>query len=297
MFSYRVYDQQAPSISVISDYNDHIERPSWVIYHSGVQALSQRKLKEALLLFRQAIALRSPYPEAETGIGIVHESEGLISLAKLQYLKVLQQKQFLYVSEDELMVRYRLARIYNFEGNNRQYEEMLLRITETDPLWADQKNRSTLLAMRQILLNEGFDRLALLYRNDKIATLDANVQLGRHYLLNGNYDRALDHLMLANLQLTGEIVRRLLEYDRTYLFRTVEDLILDVSALSEISEFIVDNDWHGTMYSLGVSLIGVSPISNSWSEILELLTRISNNKWAELARQKLDNPIVDPIIF
>ncbi|NBB90798.1 MAG: hypothetical protein GVY23_06285, partial [Spirochaetes bacterium] len=45
--------------------------PAWVTYRRGVHALDSRDFGEALRNFRDALAVRRPFPEAEAGIGRV----------------------------------------------------------------------------------------------------------------------------------------------------------------------------------------------------------------------------------
>ena len=163
------------------------DAPAWVLYRRGEQAFREQRLDEALTLYRQALAVRNPYPEAEAGIGAVLQAEGNLGPAERQFLRALRQSAFFATPQEEIAVRYRLAEVYRQLRRRSSYEQTLLAITATEELFTDTSGASIRAAMRQTLLERGLDRLALLYRISNPETLEAHAQLGEHFVLSGNY--------------------------------------------------------------------------------------------------------------
>ena len=272
-------------------------KPAWVLYQEGRHAFSERRLEEALRRFRAALEMNNPYPEAEAGIGMVYEAEGRAGLAVRQYRRALEQQAFFTIPEEALNVHYRLAAVYLQQGNRRGYQETLTAITATDPDFIETERSGVRAAMRRVLLNEGIDRLMLLYRNNRLETAQANMLLGEHFIGSGNYAPAIVHLIFANIQIATELIDSLSETRIGWRFTGISTLFDAVEADPDLREFAFDDyDWGRALYYLAAAAYGDAPGSAVARSIWQLISeRAFAGEWQRRAAERLRNPRIEPL--
>ncbi len=271
--------------------------PAWVSYERGQQAFRAGEFGEAVRAFRRAIEHGGPYPEAEAGIGEVYLIEGSLSLAERQFRRAIQQRGALSVPEDEYRLWYRLAEVYRLQENLRAYELSLLEIVENDERFVADEYSGERDGYRRVIREDGLDRLLVLYRQRDDFARRAHALLGEHYLRIGNYTRALEHLLFANLKVLTEIIELERERDPRYEFSAVGELLDRVEPQREWREYLAATGIYRSIYYLGSALYGDDPsLATPWAIWGIVAEREVAGEWALRAQEQIADPELEPLI-
>lgn len=266
----------------------------WYILAEAEQAFQDRQYDVAAQRYHDALNIRRPLPEAEAGLARILHVEGLVGTAETQYLVALSNTDAFILAESEYEVRYNLADLYLQSNQRFKYEATLLKITDSESQFQDT---SILLRMRTLLLDRGFDRLFTLFRFENYYTLNAHAQLGEHFVLSGNYDAAINHLMFAFTKAAEQLsaVSRIHTINDAALF---SDLYRQMSRLPVIqNELRYEYDLHRLLFYLGAAIYGDAPQSATWSAIWEMLVdNAPDLPWGRRAQARLANPQLEPLL-
>ncbi len=282
----------APGVRVYAE-----NEPAWVTYERGQRALREGEFGEAVRAFRRAIERGGPFPEAEAAIGEVYLVEGSLNLAERQFRRAIVQRGALRVPEEEYQLWYRLAEVYRLQENPRAYELALLEIVEDDEWFVSEEYAGEREGYRRVIREEGLDRLLVLYRQRDDFARRAHALLGEHYLRTGNYGRALDHLVFANLKILSEIIETELGRDPGYEFRTVSQLLERVEGRREWQEYIAETGLYRTIYYLGSALYGDDPSLATPQQVWGIIAaRRAAGEWGIRAAEQIEDPELEPLI-
>lgn len=256
-------------------------------------ALDQRQYDEAAERYREALRLASPLPEAEYGLARVLEADGLRGAAERKYLAALAQRDELRTPELAYEIRYRLASLYQNQGNLFEYERQLELITADDVSYG---RRALRLNAKRVLYSRGVDRLFQLYRFGSDFALSAHAQLGEHYVRSGNYGQAVDHLIFAFVL----HAKQLLAISGAHLTDAHEqgysELIVAAHRVVPIRNWLDEARSYRLLFYLGAALYGDGPRHERWREVLSLVAQIDGDSpWGIRARQRLASPAPEPL--
>jgi cytochrome c-type biogenesis protein CcmH/NrfG len=266
------------------------EDPAWVVYEEGVAHLRSRELGAAMESFRRAIRLRgSPFPEAEAGIGMVFSSEGQSQLAERQFRRALDQAQAFDIPHEAYRVRYLLAQLYFDQIRNRRaYQETLSSVVEDDASFSAPENESLKEAYRETLIEEGIDRLLVLYRVEENFAREAHRLLGEHYLDSRNADPALEHLLHAVLMIFSTAIDEYRRENPAYEFSTLQDFLERIARHEAILDYLDRSRAYRVLYNLGTAFLGVAPRAETPRDIWRLL--VAENLPGGAARERVGRP-------
>lgn len=209
-------------------------------------------LKDSLSALKAACSDLRSYPEAEYWIGRVYEAEGETSLAAFQYRRAWDQRASLDIYEEGFDYLGRLAALYRTQGNNRAYEDMLLKVVAEDPLYADAR-RFYREGMERSLGRDGFDRFFSLYRVGWGPWTPFEIELGNYYLGNGR-PQALGLLAAGVDALASRCLWRLRQKDAAWEFTGLSVLLDAIARDRELQAWAEDEGFFQALHNLGLAL-------------------------------------------
>ena len=277
--------------------------PAWVTYRRGVHALDSRDFGEALRNFRDALAVRRPFPEAEAGIGRVFEAEGNAQLAGRQYRRALELSDHFYVAEDEYAVRYLLAELHRNRELWMQYQRELEYIVEQNPQFRPDHDPQYRRLIPNVLTRPPLedrppeprlDILLRLYRLEENFAYRAHRELGEVYLRNGRAAPAVEHLSFAAVAALSTLVDELRAETYGYEFTTTAQLITDALELERLRRYLssAEADLFRVLFRLSGALLGEDPTSDVPAGIWQLLRSFPDaaGEWAVRADRAMERP-------
>lgn len=225
--------------------------PSWVLLGQSRQLMAEKKYGEAVVLLRQAIARRGVYPEAELELAHILGINGDLRIKEKQLERALDQAGLLGVREDKYNLLYQLAEVRGllekpglpFRGDAQV--QVLMKILEDDQVFHGKQGTrngetATVLASYNRALFErqngpqGLDRVLFLHRAPLTFSLKAHQQLGRIYLDNHAYEKAVNHYLFALTGIFSRTLDLVEEIDRGYEHKSLLDLFNEDPAKGEV---------------------------------------------------------------
>ena len=277
--------------------------PAWVTYRRGVHALDSRNFGEALRNFRDALAVRRPFPEAEAGIGRVFEAEGNWELALRQYNRALELSDHFYVTEDEYAVRYRLADLHRNREIWMQYQRELEYIAGQNPQFRADHDPEYRRLIPNVLTRPPLedrppeprlDILLRLYRLEENFAYRAHRDLGEVYLRNGRAAPAVEHLSFAAVAALSTLVDELRTDTYGYEFTTTRQLIIDALEVERLRRYMgpEQSDLFRVLFRLSGALLREDLTSGVPAEIWRLLRAFPEaaGEWAVRAARAMERP-------
>ncbi len=281
--------------------------PAWVTYRRGVHALDSRDFGEALRNFRDALAVRRPFPEAEAGIGRVFEAEGNWELAERQYKRALERSDHFYVAEDEYAVRYRLADLYRNREIWMQYQRELEYIAEQNPQFRPDHDPEYRRLIPNVLTRPPLedrppeprlDILLRLYRLEENFAYRAHRELGEVYLRrNQRFAPAVEHLSFAAVAALSTLVDELRRETYGYEFTTTRELIADALEAERLRRYMgpEQSDLFRVLFHLSGALYGLGgagtpgPVPRQIWDLLRAFPEAAG-EWAVRAARAMERP-------
>ncbi|MFP4373454.1 MAG: tetratricopeptide repeat protein [Spirochaetaceae bacterium] len=277
--------------------------PAWVTYRQGVHALNARDFGEALRSFRDALATRRPFPEAEAGLGRVFEADGNWELARRQYQRALELSDHFYVPQEEYVVRYRLADIHRNREMGKEYQRELEHIVEQNPQFAPDHDPEYRRLVPNVLTRPPaedrppeprLDILLRLYRLDENFAFRAHRELGEVYLGSGRDTQAVRQLSFAAVAALSTLVEELRSETYGYEFSTTRRLIADALELERLRRYMgpEETDLFRVLFRLSGALLREDPTSEVPAQIWRLLGEFPDaaGEWAVRAARAIERP-------
>ena len=267
----------------------------WYRLAEADRALDERRFDDALNGYRSALRLRRPLPEADLGIATVLQIEGVAAEAENHFLSALENSEYFLLPENEYRARYGLASLYQSTRQYSKYSEALLGITDSEEGFQDLGQRRI---GQRLLVNRGVDRLFEIYRFGNFYTLSAHAQLGEHFVVSGNYVRALDHLIYAVIK-RGEQLEAIAEGNGLDVsgmsFTELLGTARGVRILNQNLRRGYDID--RILFYTGAAVYGHAPQSSTWTEVWSMVANSPHdNRWKSLAQARLNNPQLEPLL-
>ncbi len=242
-------------------------------------------LKDSLSALKTACADLRAYPEAEYWIGRVYEAEGETSLAAFQYRRAWDQRASLDIYEEGFGYLGRLAALYRTQGNNRAYEDILQRLVDEDPLFADSR-RYFREGMERSLGRDGFDRFFSLYRVSWGPWTPFEIELGGYYLGNGR-PQALGLLAAGVDALASRCLWRLKQKDSAWEFTSLSALLDAIARDRELQAWAEDEGFFQALHNLGLALDAGGYRQSAREIWAQLASRPYLEPWAKASARAL----------
>jgi len=269
--------------------------PLWLLTERGKQAYALGEYGLASRVFREIINRETVSPDAHMWLGFIFEQEGEYVLAEKQYIKALEEKNQLYIIEDEFTILYKLAGIYEKTDQYGKYEQILTSIIEKDENYRDGFKLQ--YAMVDVLKQRGADKLFELYRYDENKYNRARTSLGIFYYRTGRYAEAENNLIFPVMSAATTGFDYLYEKTADYNFESIMTHIENMNDRPELKDFLEMNDFFESLYYLGASLYadGFEEVARElW--ILVYYTDDRDSNWRNRAGRQLEQPFIEPII-
>ncbi len=279
-----------------SDYAVTDEMAPWLKMEVGKKAFREREFGTAATIFRKLIESETVYPEAEIWLAAVFEAEGEFGIAEMQYLKALDLKGSLYILEEEISIKYKLAEIYRITGQYGKYELLLLDILEGDDNYSSSSNLTYLNAMLRTLRSSGLNKLVELYRPANKMTLNAHSAAGIFYYKTGRYSESVLHLMLSVLTPFTILNDELLGDDPDYRFISADSVLRNSLNDDRLSEYIDTSGLFKNLYYLAAALYAGNKMDEAREIWRIVYTRPDSGIWNEKAMRQYYNPYIEPLI-
>ena len=269
--------------------------PSWLLMERGIEAFQLGEFGLASRVFREIIARDGISPDAEVYLGFIFEQEGEYQLAEKQYVKALENKNQMYILEDETAVLYRLSDIYRRINRYSDYEKTLVKIIEQD---ADSnKNYQLQYSMVNSIKQQGPDKLFELYRYKNNKYNKARTELGIFYYRTGRYSEAELNLIFPVMSAASTgfdyIYEKTAEYTYIDLINHVENMI----EYPVLYEYLQENRFFESLYYIAAALYtdGFEQQSNY---IWRIVSKHDSpeSSWKKRADRQLTSPFIEPII-
>lgn len=262
--------------------------PAWLLLEQGNLFFERGEFGAALRSYQNALAEAAVMPEAELGIARVYASQADQQLAIRFYRSALEQADQFDLPGMPHMARLELSELYRREGRTSEYEAVLLEIVAEDTLFSDPQEQRTRAQMRELLLNEGLNRLLVLYRLEEPFSTEAHRRLAAHYL-EGGQDAALDHAMFAVVKIYTEAIAAYRERRFDYEFATVEGFHELLSRQAAIRSYLEEAGVYELLYQLALAAEQYQPRSGVASGIMRSLSNLEDaGAWAQRASRFLD---------
>ena len=272
------------------------DEPAWLLMERGEEAFNRGELGDALRIFRSVLARNEIAPEPHYWIGRVFEEEGELELAEKEYQRALDYKRQLYLLEDELIIRERLARLYKIRGEYGAFEKALLAIIALDEEFDSPAGVAQQSAMIRLVSNQGLAKVVELYRIDASESYLAHAELGLFYYRTGRYRDSVLHLLYAGLTLLSRTIEYQRQEDPFYEYESLAGLLERALSDRENGAYLTQNRAGALFYYLGAALYA-SGASGTWEEVLNLVRdTFDGSPWRSRAIAQLADPYIEPVI-
>ncbi|MDR1627035.1 MAG: hypothetical protein LBT33_10905 [Spirochaetia bacterium] len=268
--------------------------PEWFFYRKSLEAFRADDFGEAM---RQLKSLEEAYGASADSLHVrarVYEQEGEADLAEKYYLAALEKGGF-GIPDEKYAVCYRLANLYYQRKSYKKYEDVLLGIAQGQGLYAEPRYARMRDSYITVLLRDGFDALALLYRVPFDFAQEAHRELGVFYCRMGRETQALLHLAFANLAVVSTLADELGRLDPDYTFTTLGDALERIGRRPELGDFLLRCDFYRGLYFLAAGLYAQSRARDA-RLIWGLVAEHGAGVWKTRSRNQLLAPKAEPLI-
>lgn len=195
------------------------EKPYWLLFETAEKEYENKRYDKALSYYKMAIQKRNetneaeerPYPEAVYGIGKVYFAQAELRLAKIQYNKSLEMRQYFAIPGEYYNVLFELAEIYRYENKTGEYENILIEVIHDETF-------SLMNEYEGSFRGRGIDMLLHLYRHARDHEFEAISKLGKMYYERNEYQTAIPYLVTSVMCSFTEIITYVKQKDPEYNF-------------------------------------------------------------------------------
>lgn len=238
--------------------------PAWLAFEQAEAVArpgSDRDPAQALRLYAQALAQAGRFPEANLGIARIYREAGDFGQAERHYQRSLQEAEFLQIPAQRFEIRLELAEMYRESGNTEGYRNQILTILQNDPVFAQRDTGRQRRAMQERLLEDGLNRVLVLYRLDAPETLEAHLHRAEELERSAraeDRETARDHLMFAVVEIAGRAVDAIFRYEPDYQFSSIADLLITAARYPDVQAYLDDTGFISLLLRLA-SILEATP--------------------------------------
>ncbi len=268
--------------------------PAWILVEQGKKAFREDEFGIALRYFREAIEKEGVFPEAEYRIGNVFEKEQELALAVKQYEKTLSMENALYIPEERYTILYNLAFVYEKTEKYKQYEDTLLQIIADDTLFSARENETFRSALYNNMVENGLDKLLILYRLESDFSLEALKLLGVYYYKSGRYNRAIHHFLFPLITVFSNCIDELRKKDPDYEFEETEECLRLIMREERLRNYVEKTELFKIIYYLAASLFAEGYLQRAESLWRYVVEWSMTETWRNRAEAQLSQPYIEP---
>jgi tetratricopeptide (TPR) repeat protein len=269
---------------------------AWMIYEQGNAALSAREFGQALTLYKQALEMRSTFPEVEMAIGDVLSEEGEADLALAQYDKAYRLRTSFTVPGMQYDVLYKSAKLLEALGKYRLMEDKLNLVIADDANYQETENSRLRTQIEKNFVAKGIDRVLFLYTFTTTTPAAAHAALGWYDYRTGRYEPAVSHLLYATIYRASQMIRYLRDRDVEYQFTSLEDLLARLAANRDLLSYADETQFYKTLYYLGAASAAAGNLPAARATWILLAAQQPAGQFQDLSRRQLARPFVEPLL-
>ena len=275
------------------------DKPLWLRIDDAIEKVESNETGDAVYLFRKILEDYPENPESEMWLGLIFDKENEYELSLKHLELALEHKTQLVILEDQFTILYKMAEIYFKQGNFSSYTENLNRVIKYSGEAISNNNLKKV--MLNVLQKRGYDKFIELYRPMSKISLKAYGYLGKYYFQIGDWDTAIEYLMLATASTISISIEELKIIDPDYKFLSEDNTDTNRDSISNksfiklldqvnshllLKDYFKRNSFYEYFYYLGKSL-QTSGFDESGSYILEnIYIRPESGKWGFLSNPR-----------
>jgi tetratricopeptide (TPR) repeat protein len=269
---------------------------AWMVYEQGNAARDSREFGKAMTLYKQAIEMRSTFPEAEMAIGDVYNEEGEADLALLQYEKAYNARKSFTVPDMQYDVLYKSASLLQSLGRYRLMEDKLSAIVGDDVSYRETENSRLRTQVEKNFRDKGLDRVLVLYTFTTTIPAAAHQVLGWYDYRTGRYDVAVSHLLYAVIYRVSQMVRYARDRDVEYQFDTLANLLRLVASDRSLAAYVAETEFYRGLYYLGAAAWANGDAVNARAVWTLLAAQAGARQYQDLSKRQLARPFMEGLL-
>lgn len=276
--------------------------PLRLMMEQGIRAYDEGRLGDALKIFRDVAEKDSSYANVHLWIGNVFYAEGEYDAALVKYRDSLKDGRNFFPASVRIEALYSLAGVYEELGQWDEMDETLEQIineatTEDIP----DSRREAMLRNFEV---EGPDKLLELYRLKDKAVRKAYQLRGELKLRQGEYEAAMENLMLSlttvfslaievrrNENVEYRFVEREMNPGLTKFFTENTALLIKESLkIPELRKYFENTGLFRQLFLMGLALTGMEEREKAEDIMLLVTDHREAGVWSEFARSQISEP-------
>jgi tetratricopeptide (TPR) repeat protein len=269
---------------------------SWLLYEQGNAMIAQKEFGQALQLYKEAIALKAQFPEAEMRIGDVYQEEGELDLARAQYEKAYNMRNAFDIADSKYDVLYKLAHLYEKQELYKQMEDTFLQIVSDDRHFIETPNLKLQTQVGKNFNQQGIDRVLSLYGFSDAFAAQAHSNLGWFYYRSGRYSQAVIHLLYAVVSRVNQMNAFLAEADVEYQFSNLHDLLSSAESNKSLQAFVTETGFYKDLYYLAGSTFADGYPTHAMDIWRLVASENAAGAYRDSSSRQLKRPFVEPLL-
>jgi tetratricopeptide (TPR) repeat protein len=264
---------------------------AWAAYEQG-------DLGRALQYAQRTSRALTQHADSQYLIGLVYLKDGLHTLAE-RALK----NAMLYAYTDEERADYAMAlatlyyRINEFQAMQIHLEDVVLGFPLSDEAVALRTTtKEQISRARQILLNEGLERVAQLYRWQGLHHDSAVEVLALHAYSQDTYvgyGKAVEYFTYSAVVKIGVLIEHLIAYDPGYRFESLQELLNRAGEYRQAQIYMEKTELYRTLFLLAASLYAYEKSDVSKIIWNGLRLQQSNSIWVRRSALRFREPLIE----
>lgn len=268
--------------------------PAWLLVARGEKLLSEGEYGRALQTFREALQLRTDYPEALFGIGRAYKSILDYDIAVRYLSEAISLSDRFEVTDRFYSASYELAEIHRVRRRFAEYESTLYSMVDRASWMPEAFGIDD---MSRTFRDSGLDRMLVLYRLPQDGSQRAHSELAELLVGLGRNASAEHHALIAVSQQLTVVIGAIISRDPTYEFSSVQSAFLRAASYPESREYVASATLGHDLYFLGSALWAQGnhrAARATWSVAAELP---ESGMWAQRSKAQLDDPKPEPLLI
>lgn len=276
--------------------------PLWLMMEQGIRAYDEGRLGDALKIFRDVAEKDSSYANVHLWIGNVFSAEGEYDAALVKYQDSLKEGRSFFPASVRTEALYSLAGVYEELGQWDEMDDTLKQII--DEASTEEMPDSRREAMLRNFEMEGPDKLLELYRLKDKAVRKAYQLRGELKLRRGDYEGAIENLMLSLTTVFSLAidVRRLEDVEYRFVEREMNPgltkfftentalLIEESMSTPELKKYFENIGLFRQLFLMGLALTGIGEGEKAEDILLLVTDHREAGVWYNFARSQISEP-------
>jgi tetratricopeptide (TPR) repeat protein len=273
-------------------------QPAWLQIQRADRLSDDGEYGRAMQLYREALVLDPGSAEAVFGLARAFKAVGDYLIAEEYLQDSLAAADRLFVPAMRYEINYELSDLYRVQRRFSDYQEILfdlIALSDSEPV-PPRTITVPSETLQRVFLDNGLDRLLLLYRLELDGATRARGELCELMVGLGRYDAAVEFGLVAVVEQLSTVIEAVIDRDPDYEFESVRMALAAAENYPETREYLADTTLYRNLYFLGSALYSGGarqPAMSVWSLVSALP---GAQRWADRARIQLGDPQQEPLL-